>query len=145
MKFSLPVILLDELLKWVARNYADGKETGKLSELVVILVAKIANNLLNLPVSLPSALFLTTDLNNSSSRMMVNENFITTIHWAKLIFILIFLKIFEINEINGVFSYFLGCFPNHSFELCPMDGCDEILIARYFTGRVAQMGCQKLR
>jgi hypothetical protein len=36
MKFSLPVILLDELLKWVARNYADCKETG---ELVVILVA----------------------------------------------------------------------------------------------------------
>jgi hypothetical protein len=23
MKFSLPVILLDELLKWVARNYSD--------------------------------------------------------------------------------------------------------------------------
>ena len=39
MKFSLPVILLDELLKWVARNYADGKETGKLSELVCDLVA----------------------------------------------------------------------------------------------------------
>jgi len=39
MKFSLPVILLDELLKWVARNYADGKETGKLSELVAILAA----------------------------------------------------------------------------------------------------------
>jgi Ca2+ transporting ATPase len=28
MKFSLPVILLDELLKWVARNYSDGKEKG---------------------------------------------------------------------------------------------------------------------
>jgi hypothetical protein len=27
------------LLKWVARNYADGKETGKLSELVAILAA----------------------------------------------------------------------------------------------------------
>ena len=26
MKFSLPVILLDELLKFVARNYTDGKE-----------------------------------------------------------------------------------------------------------------------
>ena len=39
MKFSLPVILLDELLKWVARNYADGKETGKYSELVAILAA----------------------------------------------------------------------------------------------------------
>ena len=39
MKFSLPVILLDELLKWVARNYADGKETGKLSELVAIFIA----------------------------------------------------------------------------------------------------------
>jgi len=26
-----------------------------------------------------------------------------------------------------------------------MDGCDEILIARHSTGRVAQMGCQKLR
>ena len=49
------------------------------------------------------------------------------------------------NEIKGVFSYILGCFPNHSFELCPMDGCDEILIARHSTGRVAQMGCQKLR
>merc|ERR1712122_113345 len=32
MKFSLPVILLDELLKWVARNYSDGKETGRWSE-----------------------------------------------------------------------------------------------------------------
>ena len=39
MKFSLPVILLDELLKWVARNYADGKETGRLSELIAILAA----------------------------------------------------------------------------------------------------------
>ena len=39
MKFSLPVILLDELLKWVARNYADGKETGRPSELVAILAA----------------------------------------------------------------------------------------------------------
>ena len=29
MKFSLPVILLDELLKFVARNYAEGKnQTG---------------------------------------------------------------------------------------------------------------------
>merc|ERR1711876_59865 len=28
MKFSLPVILLDELLKYVARNYADGKAEG---------------------------------------------------------------------------------------------------------------------
>ena len=27
MKFSLPVILLDELLKFVARNYAEGKQT----------------------------------------------------------------------------------------------------------------------
>jgi Ca2+ transporting ATPase len=28
LKFSLPVLLLDELLKFVARNYADGKGTG---------------------------------------------------------------------------------------------------------------------
>merc|ERR1739844_231511 len=28
MKFSLPVILLDELLKWVARNYADAIGEG---------------------------------------------------------------------------------------------------------------------
>ena len=27
LKFSLPVLLLDELLKFVARNYADGKES----------------------------------------------------------------------------------------------------------------------
>ena len=27
MKFSLPVLLLDEALKFVARNYADGKES----------------------------------------------------------------------------------------------------------------------
>merc|ERR1712050_347843 len=39
MKFSLPVILLDELLKWVARNYADGKESGKWNELFAILAA----------------------------------------------------------------------------------------------------------
>jgi hypothetical protein len=39
MKFSLPVILLDELLKWVARNYADGKDSGKWSELFAILAA----------------------------------------------------------------------------------------------------------
>ena len=42
MKFSLPVILLDELLKWVARNYADGKESGKFGELFAILAAIIA-------------------------------------------------------------------------------------------------------
>jgi len=29
MKFSLPVILLDELLKMVARNYADVENMGK--------------------------------------------------------------------------------------------------------------------
>merc|ERR1711936_991554 len=39
MKFSLPVILLDELLKFVARNYADGKATGRWSELFFILGA----------------------------------------------------------------------------------------------------------
>merc|ERR1712037_917225 len=39
MKFSLPVILLDELLKWVARNYADAigegfdkKKNGKMEK-----------------------------------------------------------------------------------------------------------------
>merc|ERR1719361_3372732 len=42
MKFSLPVILLDELLKFVARNYADGKETGRVRELFPILVVIIA-------------------------------------------------------------------------------------------------------
>jgi hypothetical protein len=30
MKFSLPVLLLDEALKFVARNYADGKEFMKI-------------------------------------------------------------------------------------------------------------------
>ncbi len=42
MKFSLPVILLDELLKFVARNYADGKETGRWHELIAVLVAMAA-------------------------------------------------------------------------------------------------------
>merc|ERR1712203_933171 len=42
MKFSLPVILLDELLKWVARNYADGKESGKWSELFAIIPGGLA-------------------------------------------------------------------------------------------------------
>ena len=37
MKFSLPVILLDELFKWIARNYVNDMETDKLSELVAIL------------------------------------------------------------------------------------------------------------
>ena len=39
MKFSLPVILLDELLKFVARNYADGKENKpfKWTELLSIV------------------------------------------------------------------------------------------------------------
>ena len=39
MKFSLPVILLDELLKFVARNYADGKEGKrfKWEEIAAIL------------------------------------------------------------------------------------------------------------
>ena len=41
MKFSLPVILLDELLKYVARNYADGKAERQKnwSELFFILGA----------------------------------------------------------------------------------------------------------
>ena len=39
LKFSLPVILLDELLKFVARNYADGKESGRWSEFFAIMAA----------------------------------------------------------------------------------------------------------
>merc|ERR1712117_632661 len=44
MKFSLPVILLDELLKFVARNYADGKEgkSVKWLELFAILAVMVA-------------------------------------------------------------------------------------------------------
>ena len=49
MKFSLPVILLDELLKFVARNYTDGKqEPGqakpgiKWGELFAILAVFVA-------------------------------------------------------------------------------------------------------
>jgi len=44
MKFSLPVILLDELLKFVARNYADGKEgkPTKWGELFAILAVIVA-------------------------------------------------------------------------------------------------------
>ena len=39
MKFSLPVILLDELLKFVARNYSDGKDSGRWSEFFAIMAA----------------------------------------------------------------------------------------------------------
>jgi len=43
LKFSLPVILLDEGLKWVARNYADGKGlNNKLHELAIILAIMVA-------------------------------------------------------------------------------------------------------
>jgi len=43
MKFSLPVILLDEGLKWVARNYQDGKGLkNNLSELAAILAIMVA-------------------------------------------------------------------------------------------------------
>ena len=43
MKFSLPVILLDEGLKWVARNYADGKGlNNRLHELAVIIAIMVA-------------------------------------------------------------------------------------------------------
>ncbi len=45
MKFSLPVILIDEVLKLVARNYADGRSTSSLrvwKEAVAILVAFVA-------------------------------------------------------------------------------------------------------
>ena len=43
MKFSLPVILLDEGLKWVARNYQDGKGLShKFSELAAILAIMVA-------------------------------------------------------------------------------------------------------
>merc|ERR1719186_2468449 len=45
MKFSLPVILLDELLKMVARNYADGKDASKTSlmkESLAIAIAFVA-------------------------------------------------------------------------------------------------------
>ena len=36
MKLSLPVIRLEELFKWVVRNYAGGKDTGNLSKLFAI-------------------------------------------------------------------------------------------------------------
>ena len=44
MKFSLPVILLDELLKFVARNYADGKGImqARWSEGLAIIAAFVA-------------------------------------------------------------------------------------------------------
>ena len=43
MKFSLPVILLDELLKFVARNYTDGKDVPfKWVELLSILAVFVA-------------------------------------------------------------------------------------------------------
>jgi hypothetical protein len=52
MKFSLPVILIDELLKMVARNYADGRSSPSSptthsslrvwKEAVAILVAFVA-------------------------------------------------------------------------------------------------------
>lgn len=42
MKFSLPVILLDELLKFVARNYSDGKENIRWLELFSILAVMVA-------------------------------------------------------------------------------------------------------
>jgi len=43
MKFSLPVILLDEGLKWVARNYQDGKGLKhNFSELAAILAIMVA-------------------------------------------------------------------------------------------------------
>jgi len=43
MKFSLPVILLDEGLKWVARNYQDGKGlTNRFHELAAILAIMVA-------------------------------------------------------------------------------------------------------
>ena len=43
MKFSLPVILLDEILKWVARNHADGKGFNhRLHEIAAILAVTVA-------------------------------------------------------------------------------------------------------
>jgi len=39
LKFSLPVLLLDELLKFVARNYADGKGASVWKEASAIVVA----------------------------------------------------------------------------------------------------------
>ena len=42
LQFSLPVLLLDELLKFVARNYADGKEGFKWAEFGAILAAFVA-------------------------------------------------------------------------------------------------------
>ena len=46
LKFSLPVILLDEALKWVARNYSDGKgmfnRLGEISAILAIIVAYCA-------------------------------------------------------------------------------------------------------
>merc|ERR1712008_17767 len=47
MKFSLPVILLDELLKWVARNYADAIGEGfdqKKEEKLEIKEEKVHNS-----------------------------------------------------------------------------------------------------
>jgi hypothetical protein len=43
MKFSLPVILLDEALKYAARNYVEGKEARfRRSELAAIAAAFLA-------------------------------------------------------------------------------------------------------
>ena len=49
LKFSLPVLLLDEALKFVARNYADGKNQGgaphtkgQFLELFAIIAAFVA-------------------------------------------------------------------------------------------------------
>lgn len=42
MKFSLPVILLDELLKMVARNYTDGKGVIRWGELFACLAVLAA-------------------------------------------------------------------------------------------------------
>ena len=55
MKFSLPVIRLEELFKWVVRNYTNGKDTGNLSKLFVIFATEITTDSLKLPVSLLSA------------------------------------------------------------------------------------------
>ena len=59
MKFSLPVILLDELFKWIARNYGNDKETDKLGELVAILAT-------NCKPFTPFAIILTVGVNSGN-------------------------------------------------------------------------------
>ena len=54
-------------------------------------------------------------------------------------------EIYDKIKKNVFLMPYLDCFPNRSFELCPMVCCDEVLIARHSPGRVAQVGSQELR